>query len=143
MEIESITPDPDRIARLSRRDDVAAERLAELRHVPVDDVRRRGRRVVAPQGVDEASRRDDLACVEQQPAQDDASLRREARGAAVDDRFDGAQHAELRCHAATVPPCLRVSGGVSAIVQPPHSGRVDRVLDDAATGRVTVQAPSG
>ena len=64
MQIEGVALHVDRVAGLSRLDDVAPERLAELRDVSLDDVRSRRRRVVAPQAVDQACRRHNLAGME-------------------------------------------------------------------------------
>ena len=142
VQVERATPDVDRVPRLARLDDLSAERLAELRDVALEDVRRRRRVDRRPTG-----RRSRRAAGTTWPAWS-SSIARTARGCGARraglpsmTRLDGAQHAELRRHAATVPP--RRARVLAALQRPssrPTAGACGSFgLDDATRCRVTVE----
>ena len=70
VQIERRGIDLDRIAATARGDDVAAEDLAQVRDVALEQVDRGLRRLVAPHLVDQGARRHHLACAQQQHGED-------------------------------------------------------------------------
>ena len=113
---------------------VAAERLAELRDVALEDVRRRSRWVVAPERVDQARRRHDVARVEQEHGEHGARPRSQARRAAVD-------HAPRRGRARGTPSSrgdrtTLARASRARFSEPPaaHSARADRGSRRRGTG---------
>jgi hypothetical protein len=75
---------------------VRLEGLAEPRHLDVEAVRRCSRRSLRPERLDELVARDDLVRAEQEQREQRPGLRAAYRhGAAVPERFDRSQEAEL------------------------------------------------
>ena len=107
VQIERVTLDAEQVAGLPRLDHVAAKRLAELRHVALEDVRGGVGRLVVPHGVDQPPGRHHLAGMEQEHREHGTGTRAQSSRATVDQRLDRPEHSELGGHVATVTPARR------------------------------------
>jgi hypothetical protein len=102
LQVELARVEDDPIARAACLDPVGAERLAEPGDVDLERLDRRGRRLLAPQCVDEGVPRDCLARTQQQRRQQRALLRApQVDRAAVRAGLDRPQDPEF--HAFSLP----------------------------------------
>jgi len=96
VHVQAACLDAKLVAGRSRRDRVSAERPPELGDVRLQDLRRRGRRLVGPEILDQTVARDRLVHVEQQDREERPRLRRAQRDrAAFGDSFERPEDAEL------------------------------------------------
>ena len=106
VQVERVGLDACHVAGASCLDRIAAERLAKLRDRPLDEVRRAGRRLVAPHGVDDPRGRHQAAGLGEQNHQH-ASLARPAQldRAPVDERLHRSE--QLIPHGRPTMPASR------------------------------------
>ena len=105
IQIDLIRVEPDEVAGTLSDEDLArrAEQLAQLRHVDLDRVRGRRRRVFTPELVDQAVGRDDLIRVEDQDHKQRSRLRAaELERPPVGDNLERSEHAEVQTGVAEV-----------------------------------------
>ncbi len=137
MQVETIRLDDELVARGPRDDHVAAERLAELGDVRLQDLRRRGRRAAVPEILDQPVTRHGLARVQEQDREQRTRLRRVQRDdAAIGDGFERPEYAEVhggsveRSTLSPLRPGARCTGTRPALYRP-WSGRAEsRVASD-------------
>ena len=110
LEVEGVPRDVEHVAGAPGLDRVPAECLAEPRDVPLDEVRRRCRRVLPPKAVHESRCRDDSARLAEEEREHRALLRAaEARLPSVDDRLERAEEAVDNLHRPTLLPMKPMS----------------------------------
>ena len=104
VQVDGVVRGAQTVAWLPRLDQVAAELLAQRGHVPLHDVERRRRWLVAPDLVDQPHRGHEVAGAQDEQRQDSALVRpAEPHAALVHQRLDRAEHSVLDGHGATVP----------------------------------------
>src|SRR5262249_8081019 len=117
---EVVSIDSQRIAAAPGLDPLAPDCLPELRDIPLQEVARRLGWIVAPDVVDEAARRDNLACVDEKGGENRAlPSSAEWKHAPVFERLERPEDPELDAHASTVAP-------FPAPFQPLSRGRAHR-----------------
>ena len=155
VQVETVRLDDELVARRARDDHVAAERLAELGDVRLQDLRRRGRRAAGPEILDQPVARDGLTRVQEQDREQRTRLRRVQRDdAAVGDGFERPEYAEVHGGSApnvapSPPPCAlerRCTGTAPALYLPWGGGAESRVEHTSSQPRaggieMTASAP--
>ena len=90
-EVAALRPQAERVSRRPRLDRLRSEQLPQRRHVPMQRLRRRLRRLRPPQGLDQLVRTDHLAPAQQQQREQRPLLRpRRRQVAPVFDDLEGA-----------------------------------------------------
>ena len=136
-DVERATRDVEDVARRSRAQGRGGrlERRPELADVAVDDGRRGGRRLVAPDGVDQALGRDDLARVEQQEREQGSLLgSAEGLGSVAARRPRGGRATGTRLGGGRARVQRSPASDSATAAEPIHGRRTPLHPLDAATG---------